>query len=95
MPIKVRMYTTTWCPDCWRAKYFLTQNGIEFDEINIETSDAAFEFVTVANCGKQRVPTFEVDGRAFHCSPYDPEKLAHEFGLSSPTHTALPNSEKA
>ncbi|MGH9358591.1 MAG: glutaredoxin family protein [Terriglobia bacterium] len=84
MAAKIRMYTTTWCPDCRRAKYFLALHGIEVEEINIENTEEAVEFVMAANCGKRRVPTFEIDGRTFYCSPYDPEKLKHELGLSSP-----------
>ncbi|MGH9354624.1 MAG: glutaredoxin family protein [Terriglobia bacterium] len=80
----VRMYCTTWCPDCHRAKHFLTLHGIPFEEINIEDSEGAEEFVISANQGKRRVPTFEVDGRTFHCSPYDPGKLTRELGLDSP-----------
>lgn len=75
------MYTTTFCGDCTRAKYFLNQRQISVEEINIEKSPGAAEFVIRANEGKRRVPTFEVDGRTFHCSPYDPEKLARELGL--------------
>ncbi len=77
----VRMYTTTWCPDCRRAKHFLALHGVRFEEINIEESEGAAEFVMTANQGKRRVPTFEIDGRTFHCSPYDPEKLTRELGL--------------
>ena len=32
----MRMYTTSWCPDCWRAKRFLKSNRIAFEEISIE-----------------------------------------------------------
>lgn len=75
------MYTTTWCPDCWRAKYFLNEHDIPFEEINIEETQGAAEFVTAANNGKRRVPTFQHQGRTFSCSPYDPHKLAQEFGV--------------
>ena len=77
----VRMYTTSWCPDCYRAKRFLSERGVPFDEINIEQTEGALEFVMSANHGKRRVPTFEVNGRTFHCSPYDPHKLMRELGL--------------
>ncbi|HEY6293179.1 MAG TPA: glutaredoxin family protein [Terriglobia bacterium] len=77
----VRMYTTLWCPDCYRAKSFLKQRGVAFEEINIEHSEGAEEFVMGANQGKRRLPTFEVNGRTFHCSPYDPQKLTRELGL--------------
>ena len=77
----IRIYTTSWCPDCHRAKRFLKERGLPFDEINIELSDRALEFVMSVNQGRRRVPTFEVNGRTFHCSPYDPRKLIRELGL--------------
>jgi glutaredoxin len=75
------MYTTLWCADCHRAKWFLKNRGLAFEEIRIEESAEATEFVLRANHGRRRVPTFEVNGRTFHCSPYDPHKLARELGL--------------
>jgi mycoredoxin len=80
--INIRMYTTRWCPDCQRAKRFLTQHGLSFEEINIEEVLGAADHIMAVNGGKRRVPTFEVDGRVFHCSPYDPEKLRRELGLA-------------
>ncbi len=81
MKLKVRMYTTTWCPDCLRAKSFLANRQISFEEINIEDAPGAADFVISANQGKRKVPTFDVEGRVFHCSPYDPRKLSAELGL--------------
>lgn len=37
--------------------------------------------VMSVNEGKQRTPTFNVEGRIFHCSHFDAEKLARELGL--------------
>jgi len=82
MSQRIRMYTTQWCGDCFRAKWFLNQRQIPFEEVNIENTPGAVEFVMGANQGKRRVPTFEVDGRTFHCSPYDPDKLSRELGLA-------------
>ena len=78
---KIRMYTTQCCGDCVRAKWFLNERQITFEEISIERTPGAADFVLRANAGKRRVPTFEIDGRTFHCSPYDPEKLLRELGL--------------
>ncbi len=78
---KIRMYTTQFCGDCYRAKWFLNQRQISFEEINIEKIPDAADFVIRANNGKRRVPTFDVDGRTFHCSPYDPVKLSRQLGL--------------
>lgn len=80
---KIKMYTTMLCADCRNAKRFLKEQGIEFDEINIEENEAAVEFVIHANGGKRKVPTFEVDGRTFNLSPFDAKKLRTELGLSS------------
>jgi mycoredoxin len=76
------MYTTTWCGDCRNAKRFLNEHGLVFDEVNIEEEEGAAEYVMKINNGKRKVPTFEVDGRAFNLSPYDERKLRTELGLS-------------
>jgi mycoredoxin len=77
----IKMYTTTWCPDCKNAKRFLNNKGYAFEEINIEVTPGAAEYVMSVNNGKRKVPTLEVDGRAFDLSPYDERKLRTELGL--------------
>jgi mycoredoxin len=77
----ITMYTTAWCPDCRRAKTFLKERGVEYREVNIEEEESAEEIVTKANNGKQVVPTFEVGGRYFACSPFDAEQLAAELKI--------------
>jgi mycoredoxin len=77
----ITMYTTSWCPDCWRAKNFLKERGVEYREVNIEEVESAEEIVVKANDGKQVVPTFEVGGRFFACSPFDAEQLAEELNI--------------
>jgi len=77
----IHMYTTTWCGDCRAAKAFLKTHGVAFEEINIEKVEGAATRVQAANAGKCKVPTFEVDGRYFHCSPFDPVKLRRELQL--------------
>lgn len=76
------MYTTTWCPDCRRAKRFLAERGIAVEEINIETVAGAAELVASKNQGRYKVPTFDAGGRFFACSPFDPGLLARELGLA-------------
>ena len=77
----ITIYTTAWCPDCRRAKTFLKERGVEYREVNIEEVGSAEEIVTKANNGKQVVPTFEVGGRYFACSPFDAEQLAEELNI--------------
>ncbi|HEX7998702.1 MAG TPA: glutaredoxin domain-containing protein [Pyrinomonadaceae bacterium] len=78
----IKMYTTTWCGDCRNAKRFLREHGVAFEEINIEEEAGAADYVMQVNDGKRKVPTFEVDGRAFNLSPYDERKLRAELGLN-------------
>jgi len=78
----IKMYTTQWCGDCRNAKRFLGEHNIAYEEINIEEQEGAAEYVMKLNGGKRKVPTFEVDGRAFNLSPYDERKLRVELGLN-------------
>ncbi len=77
----ITMYTTTWCPDCRYAKTFLRERGVSYREVNIEEDESAEEIVIKANNGLRKVPTLEVGGRYFACSPFDPEELASELNI--------------
>lgn len=59
----------------------MKERGVEYREVNIEEVGLAEEIVTKANNGKQVVPTFEVGGRYFACSPFDAEQLAEELNI--------------
>jgi glutaredoxin len=78
---KVTMYTASWCPDCRRAKSFLKERGVQFREVNIEEDPLAEEIVLQANGGKRKVPTIEINGRYFACSPFDVEQLAEDLNI--------------
>ena len=75
----VKMYTTEWCGDCWRAKRFLSEHDVDFEEINIEQDVEAVRLVMDHNEGKRRVPTFEING-AYYGDPSIPE-LAKLVGI--------------
>ena len=77
----ITMYTTHWCPDCRRAKTFLKERGVSFREVNIEEDEFAEEIVLKVNDGRSVVPTFDVDGRYFACSPFDPYQLSEELKI--------------
>ena len=56
----VQLFGADWCPDCRRAKSFLTDNNINFEFIDIE-SDWATEKVEEINNGKRIIPTILID----------------------------------
>jgi mycoredoxin len=78
----IKLYTTTWCGDCRTAKRFLKEQGIAYEEIDIEQTEGAAEYVMSINGGKRKVPTFELDGRVFNLSPFNERKFREELGLS-------------
>ncbi len=77
----ITVYTTSWCGDCWRAKRFLKERGVEFREVNIDEDVDAEDLVLQVNAGRRKVPTIEAGGRYFACSPFDPYLLSSELGI--------------
>ncbi len=51
------MYSTNWCPDCHRSKYFFDKHGIDYINIDVEKSVEGMAFVKRINNGKRVVPT--------------------------------------
>ncbi len=54
---QIKMYTTQWCPDCWRAKSVMQDQGVTFEEIDIEDDEDAQDLVQRLNNGNLSVPT--------------------------------------
>ncbi len=78
---EITMYSTVFCPDCYRVKRFLKDRGVAFHEINIEEDESAEEIVLRANNGKRKVPTLKVGERYFACSPFNARQLADELNI--------------
>lgn len=57
MQDRIVMYSTNWCPDCWRAKKVMEAMGVSYDEVNIMTDEDAIEIVERINQGRRSVPT--------------------------------------
>jgi len=51
------MYTTDWCPDCWRAKTVMKAMKVVFTEVNITQDADAADLVVRLNRGNRSVPT--------------------------------------
>ena len=78
---EIVMYSTEWCGDCRRAQLFLGERNVSFREINVDEDPDAEDLILKINDGLRKVPTFEVDGRHFSCSPFDPYKLSEELKI--------------
>lgn len=79
--MNLTLYTTSWCGDCRRAKQFLNERGIAFAEVNVDEDPEAEDLVLRVNNGRRKVPTIQVDGRYFACSPFNPYQLAEELKI--------------
>ncbi|RMG56984.1 MAG: NrdH-redoxin [Deltaproteobacteria bacterium] len=81
---RIVMYTTSWCPDCRAAKRFLSEKGIEFEEVDIEKNPEAAEKVMELNNGMRIVPTLDIEGVIVVGDKFDParfEKDLREAGV--------------
>ena len=60
---QVEIYSTMFCPFCWRAKKLLKKRGVEYAEIDVMADSARrSEMVARAN-GRDTVPQIFIDGR--------------------------------
>lgn len=61
MAKQVKIYSTPSCPFCIKAKQFLSENGINFENIDVSTNQAAAEEM-VQKSGQMGVPVIDIDG---------------------------------
>lgn len=60
---QIRMYGTSWCPDCIRAKAVMRRLKVAYTEIDVDKDKQGYEIVVKHNGGKRIVPTiFFPDG---------------------------------
>lgn len=74
----VRVYSTLTCPYCMRAKQFLKENNIDFEDIDVSSNQAAVEQM-VRKSGQMGVPVLDIDGKII--VGFDKEALSKELGL--------------
>lgn len=58
---KVIVYSTPTCPHCKRAKQFLEERGISYQDIDV-ASDASARDEMVKKSGRLAVPVIDIDG---------------------------------
>jgi mycoredoxin len=54
---QIKIYGTTWCPDCFRAKQVFERLKIPYIWIDIEKDAPALAYIQQVNGGYQSVPT--------------------------------------
>jgi thioredoxin reductase (NADPH) len=76
----IHVYGASWCPDCLRAKKFLTEQRVPFDWFDIERNPRLVRVVEERNDGKHIIPTV-VFADGSHLSEPTNEQLADKLGL--------------
>ncbi len=65
---EIILYSAEWCGACKKAKRYLSRNGIDYDERDVDTRRYADELVQ--KTGRRSIPVLDVDGRVF--TGFDP-----------------------
>lgn len=84
---RVKLFGADWCPDCRRAKRFLQDNQINFEFIDVETTDGASDYVMKVNNGKRIIPTIIINDTPY--SNPDNAKLTELLDLDKVTDTRI------
>jgi len=58
----VKVYSTATCPYCIRAKEFLKQNNVEFENLDVGSDSQAAQDMK-AKSGQMGVPVIDIDGQ--------------------------------
>ena len=78
MAKKVTVYSTATCPFCIRAKQFLKDSSIQFENIDV-SEDPAKAQEMIKKSGQMGVPVIEVDGAII--IGFDKDKIKEALGI--------------
>ena len=77
---QIIMYSTSWCPDCHRAKYLLDEYGVAYINIDIDEDKEGLAFVKQVNNGNRVVPTIVFPDKTILVEPSN-ARLAEKAGI--------------
>ena len=75
---KVKVFSTPFCPWCSRAKDFLKEKGIEFEDIDVSQDHDAAHFM-IERSGQNGVPVIQI-GDEFIVG-FDKERMKELLGI--------------
>src|SRR5512143_907402 len=80
MPESIIVYGATWCPDCKRAKQFLGEQRIQYENIDIDDDPRSVAFVERVNSGKRIIPPIVFPDGSILVEPSNAQ-LAQKLGI--------------
>jgi len=78
MAKKVAVYSTPTCPYCIRAKGFLKEKGIEFEDIDVSADQSKGEEM-IQKSGQMGVPVIDIEGEII--VGFDKTKIEAALGV--------------
>lgn len=78
MDKKVTVYSTPTCPYCVRAKQFLKEHNIAFEDVNVGVDQGRAQEM-MQKSGQMGVPVLEIDGEII--VGFDKAKIQSTLGL--------------
>jgi glutaredoxin 3 len=78
MDKKVKIYSTSTCPYCMRAKQYLKDNNVEFENIDVSTNQQAAQEM-IDKSGQMGVPVLDIEGQVI--VGFDREKINQILGI--------------
>lgn len=78
MTKNVKIYSTPTCPYCQRAKQFLKENNVDFEDFDVSTNQSAAQEI-IRKSGQMGVPVLDIEGKII--VGFDKEKIKQALGL--------------
>src|SRR4051794_19372798 len=78
----IKLYGTSWCSDCKRAKQFFGEQRVHYDFIDVDADDDGMAYVEKVNKGKQIIPVIVFEDGSTLVEPSNAE-LAEKLGLQT------------
>jgi len=78
MTHNVIVYSTPTCPWCFRAKQFLKEHGIEFEDVDVSRDHARAQEM-IEKSGQMGVPVLDIDGNIV--VGFDVERIKTLLGI--------------
>ena len=78
MAKKVVVYSTPTCPFCQRVKQFLTDNNIEFENIDVAADQTKAKEMTEKS-GQMGVPVLDIEGKII--VGFDKDKISQALEI--------------
>ena len=75
---KVKVYSTPTCPFCIRAKQFLKESAVSFEDIDISMNHEAAQEI-IKRSGQMGVPVIDIEGELI--VGFDKDKIKKALGI--------------